>query len=180
MTPSAQVEAILFQQAEPVALSRLAKLLNWDLNQVNAALEQLTLDLQNRGLSLIKNGEEVVLGTAPAAGEMLANLAKQELAGPVGKAGLETLAIILYHAPISRPEVDYIRGVNSSFIIRHLLVRGLIKRSLKDGNARTYVYEPTTDLLANLGVTERAALPRYDEITKLVNESLETINQTND
>ena len=83
-----------------------------------------------------------------------------------------TLTIILYHAPISRPEVDYIRGVNSSFIIRHLLIRGLIKRSLKAGDNRAYVYEPTIELLAQLGLNERASLPRYDEITKLTKEAL--------
>jgi segregation and condensation protein B len=180
MTPAAQLEALLFQQAEPLTFNRLAKLLNWSREAVTKAVEELTQDLTGRGLALIVSGEEVTLSTSAAAGEFLSNIAKAELAGPIGKAGLETLAIILYHAPLSRPEVDYIRGVNSSFIIRHLLVRGLIKRSLKPGDARTFIYEPTVEALAHLGVTNREELPRYNEIIKLTTESLQTLNeQTN-
>lgn len=175
MTPAAQIEALLFHQAEPLTLSRLSKLLNWPRGTVEQALTDLELKLKDRGLTLLKSGEEVTLGTTPAAGNFLAEMAKQELSGPVGKAGLETLAIILYHAPISRPEIDYIRGVNSSFIVRHLLVRGLIKRSLKPGDARTFIYEPTIEALSHLGINQREELPRFHEITKLTTESLQTL-----
>lgn len=177
MTPTAQLEALLFQQAEPVTFNRLAKLLNWPREAVTKAVEELSQELTGRGLILIVSGEEVTLGTSPAASDFLNEIAKAELAGPIGKAGLETLAIILYHAPLSRPEVDYIRGVNSSFIIRHLLVRGLIKRSPKPGDARTFIYEPTVEALAHLGVGKREDLPRYQEITKLTTESLQTLNE---
>ncbi|MDO8183786.1 MAG: SMC-Scp complex subunit ScpB [bacterium] len=175
MTPAAQVEALLFQQAEPLTINRLAKLLNLPTTVINEALIELEFKLKDRGLALIKSGEEVTLGTKPEAASFLAELAKQELSGPLGKAGLETLAIILYHAPITRPEVDYIRGVNSSFIVRHLLVRGLIKRSVKPGDARAFIYEPTLEALAHLGVSQREALPRFHEITKLTTESLQTL-----
>ncbi len=176
MTPAAQVEALLFQQAEPLTLARLAKLLNWSQAEVDKALTELETSLNNRGLSLVRSGNEVELTTAPEAGNFLSEIAKAELSGPLGKAGLETLAIIIYHAPISRPEIDYIRGVNSSFIIRHLLVRGLIKRSPKPTDARTFIYEPSLEALATLGVSRREDLPRYEEITRLTNESLQTLS----
>lgn len=172
MSPAAQVEALLFQLAEPVSLTRLGKLLGWPQNEVEKGLNELENNLTNRGLALVRNGDEVTLGTAPETAELLTKIAKDELDGAVGKAGLETLTIILYHAPISRPEIDYIRGVNSSFIIRHLLIRGLIKRAFKAGNNRVYVYEPTTELLAHLGLKNRESLPRYQEIIKLTSEAL--------
>lgn len=177
MTLTAQVEAILFQAGEPVKLSRLAKLLNLSVPAVAAVVTELKAALQTRGLTIIQNNEEVTLATAPEAGALLTQIAKEELAGPLGRAGLETAAIILYHGPITRPEIDWIRGVNSSFSIRQLLIRGLIKRESKPGDARTYVYEPTTELLATLGLTAREELPHYAEIIKRTTEALATFNQ---
>lgn len=169
---SAQLEAVLFQQAEPLTFTKLAKLLDWQIDEVKSAAQELSESLNNRGLMLIQNGEELALSTAGSVAPILEQIAKAELAGPVGKAGLETLAIILYHGPISRPEIDYIRGVNSSFIIRHLLIRGLIKRTPKPGDNRTYVYESSIELLAQLGVDRKENLPRYGEIIKQTDEAL--------
>jgi segregation and condensation protein B len=173
---SAQLEAVLFQQAEPLTFTKLAKLLSWPVEEVRAAAGELSEILTNHGLILIENGEELALGTAPSVAPVLEQIAKAELAGPVGKAGLETLAIILYRGPISRPEIDYIRGVNSSFIIRHLLIRGLIKRSPKPSDNRTYVYESTVELLAHLGIDKKENLPRYGEIIKQTDDALAEIS----
>ena len=70
-----------------------------------------------------------MLGTAPQMSATVETLTKEELMKDLGKAGLETISIILYKGPISRAEIDYIRGVQSNFILRNLLVRGLIEKS---------------------------------------------------
>ena len=82
----------------------------------------------------------------------------------LGKAALETLTIILYRAPVSKGELDYIRGVNSSFILRNLLVRGLVERSINPNDKRSFVYRPTFDLLSHLGIAKIEDLPEYESV----------------
>jgi segregation and condensation protein B len=91
-------------------------------------------------------------------------LKKEELRGDIGKAGAETLAIILYRGPLSRIEIDRIRGVNSTFILRNLLVRGLIERRDHPTDSRSFTYAITPTLLNHLGISHREALPEFDVI----------------
>jgi segregation and condensation protein B len=84
----------------------------------------------------------------------------------LGKAGLETLAIILYQGPISRADIDYIRGVNSQFIVRNLLIRGLIERVDNPTDARSFLYKTTLDLLSHLGISKIQDLPEYDQVRR--------------
>jgi segregation and condensation protein B len=96
----------------------------------------------------------------------------------LGKAGLETLTIILYKHPIKRSEIDYIRGVNSSFILRNLLIRGLIERlTEKEGLGRGYLYKPTLELLSHLGVSKIENLPESASITSEL-ENFATQNES--
>ena len=113
-------------------------------------------------LRVMRNGDELEMRTSPEASTLIEKLTKEELYRDLGKAGLETLSIILYKSPIKRSEIDYIRGVNSSFIIRNLLIRGLIERvTEKEGAGRGFSYKPTIDLLAHLGVAKLEDLPEY-------------------
>ena len=164
MSPDAKLEALLFAEAEPVTITKIAAWLNLSESEVEAAARELEKNLAGRGLTLLRSGNELALGMASSAGEFLKEIAKSRLTAELGKAGLETVAIIAYRGPISRPEIDWIRGVNSSFILRQLLIRGLVKRELKTGDSRTYVYEPTIDLLAHLGVGRLEDLPEYQAI----------------
>ena len=91
-----------------------------EFQRVRAQLEQ---DLKGRGLSLVRTDDEVMLGTAKEFSGLIEDLAKEELSRDLGKAGLETLSIVLYLGPITRADIDYIRGVNSQFILRALLIR---------------------------------------------------------
>ena len=95
---------------------------------------------------------------------------KEELSRELSKASLETLTIILYTDGVTRSEIDFIRGVNSSFILRNLSVRGLIEKSdAKEG--RRNAYYPTLDTLAYMGVTRREELPDFDNLhTKFMTE----------
>src|SRR3989344_8933592 len=124
----AQIEGILFWKGEPVRVKKLAQILSVAENDILASLEILKQKLEGRGMIIVFKEDEVMLGTAPQMSVIMETLAKEELVKDLGKAVLETISIILYKGPISRAEIDYIRGVNSTFIIRNLLIRGLVER----------------------------------------------------
>jgi len=164
MDLSAKIESILFFKSEPLTRATLAKLTNTNVGLIDEALEELKTKLTGRGLVILEKGNEVMLGTAPEYTDLIEGLIKEELSRDLGKAGLETLAIVIYEGPLSRAEIDYVRGVNSSFILRHLLVRGLVERLPKPGDARTFLYGPTFDLLKYLGVAKIEDLPEYEAL----------------
>lgn len=89
---------------------------------------------------------------------------KDELSADIGKAGAETLAIVLYRGPLSRIEIDRIRGVNSTFILRNLLIRGLVERRPHPTDSRSFNYAITPSLLQHLGITSRESLPEFAEV----------------
>ncbi len=170
-----QLEAILFWKAEPVTFKKLAQLLSIEKTdttegvkvteeQIKTGLIELEKTLQGRGLSLVQTDAEVMLGTAKELSPLIEKLTKEELTRDLGKAGLETLSIILYQGPISRADIDYIRGVNSQFIIRNLLIRGLVERIDNPKDARSFLYKTTLDLLAHLGISKIEELPEYDKV----------------
>jgi segregation and condensation protein B len=105
-------------------------------------------------------------------------LTKEELTRDLGKAGLETLSIILYQGPISRANIDYIRGVNSQFIVRNLLIRGLIDRVENPKDARSYIYKTTIDLLSHLGISKIEELPEYEQVRKDIDSYATNQQQT--
>lgn len=155
------IQAILFYQAEPMSIGRLAKLLKRSEEDIRAALIKLREVVEGTGLSLVENGNEVMLGTSPAASSLIAEITKEELSKELSKAALETLAIVLYKGPITRAEIDYVRGVNSNFILRNLQVRGLVEKVDNPTDQRSYLYKPTFQLLQFMGVTRLEDLPEY-------------------
>ena len=172
LTLEAQIEAILFWKAEPLTIPELARVLARTEAEINQALETLTTEIADQGIALIHNNDEIMLGTSPQAGELIERLTKEELSREIGKAGLETLTVILYRGSVSRAEIDYIRGVNSSFILRNLLVRGLIDKISNPADARSFLYRPTFELLAWLGVKDPAELPDYQRVMTELTPSL--------
>lgn len=158
------IEALLFFKGEPMKISELVKLVKKSEEDIRAALESLKENLDRRGVVLVWKVNEVTLGTSPEASKLIEDLRKMELSRDIGKAGLETLAIVIYKGPVSRSEIDYVRGVNSSFTLRNLMIRGLVERTINPKDARSFLYEPTLDLLSFLGVRSIEELPRYLEI----------------
>lgn len=173
MNLSAKIEAILFWKAEPISVKKLASLLDEKVEAVQIGLVELEKSLQGRGVTLVQTDEDVMLGTAKDLSPLIEKLTKDELTRDLGKAGLETLSIILYQGPISRADIDYIRGVNSQFILRALLIRGLVERIDNPADARSYLYKTTLDLLAHLGVSKLQELPEYEAVRK----DIETFKQ---
>lgn len=166
---SARIEAIIFFKGESVKVSFLASALGVSEDDVRGGIKKLDEKLSGRGIILVQKDDEIMLSTAPQMGAVIEKLIKDELNKDLGKAGLETLAIVLYRGPISRSEINYIRGVNSNYILRNLEVRGLIER-IDKGSARSVVYGPTFELLSYMGMSKVEDLPEYETMQKAVDE----------
>lgn len=172
------IEAVLFWKGEPITKKRLSEMLIENETAINSALDSLEQRLSDSsGLILIRNRDEVSLGTSPEVSKTIDALTKDELNRDLGKASLETLTIILYYGPISRTKIDNIRGVNSSFILRNLQIRGLIERQKDPKDERAFLYMPTTDLLSYLGIGKIEDLPEYKLKKTSIEAGIETIEK---
>lgn len=160
MTLDQKIEGVLFYKAEPVKKSALLKLFEVDETKLKDGLETLR-KRQNGALTLVETDNEVELVLGPEFDELTESLRKEELKRDIGKAGAETLAIVLYRGPVSRSEIDHIRGVNSSYILRSLEIRGLVERSY---GGRQTEFKPTTELLKHLGIKEKTELNNYQSV----------------
>jgi len=169
-----QIEAILLFKNEPISFRELSKIFSVTSEDIKEAVKNLKIFYENRGIVLVDNGEELIFGTHPQTSELIEKLQKDEISRDLGRAGLETLSIILYRGPISRREIDYIRGVNSGFIIRNLLIRGLIERSESEAGERSFSYKATLELLRFLGIKNRQELPNFETAFKKIEEFKES------
>jgi segregation and condensation protein B len=159
-----QIEAILFWKGEPQSIKKLAASLGKKEEEIKVGLEILKEKIKDRGVELIFKDDEVMLGTASKLSHVIERLTKEELVRDLGKAGLETISIVAYKGPISRAEIDYIRGVQSTFILRNLQIRGLVERIENEKDHRSFLYRPTFELLQFLGVSKIEDLPEYEKV----------------
>jgi segregation and condensation protein B len=159
-----QIEAVLFWKGEPQSIKKLADSLGKNEEDIKSALQTLKERINGRGVELIYKDDEVMLGTATKLSHIIERLTKEELVKDLGKAGLETISIIAYKGPISRAEIDYIRGVQSNFILRNLQIRGLVEKISNPKDARSFLYQPTFELLQFLGVSKIQDLPEFEKV----------------
>jgi len=170
------LETVLFISGEPLAYARLAKIIGTDVLTVTALLQMLTEKYDRDemcGLMLIMKDNKVTLATKPENTAFVEALTKSSLQENLSKAALEVLAIVAYRSPISRAEIEAIRGVNCSFTLRNLLLRDLIERQDNPDDQREYVYFPTFRLLQSLGLRSTGDLPDYQALS--VDERLKMI-----
>lgn len=160
-SPGATLEALLFAAGEPLSKKKLCALLGVSPDLLEMALNQLRADLDDRGLALVEVNDDVELRTHPETFELTKKLREAELSRDLGKAGLETLAVIVYRGQATRGHIDWVRGVNSGAALRSLLMRGLVKRVDDPSDKRRACYEPTVDALAHIGVSSLTELPEY-------------------
>ena len=167
-----KIEALLFYRGEEISLNFLSKYLDEKKSAIKKALEILRLRLKNSSLVLIENNNSFLLATRKEFSEIIKTAENKEENTDLSKSALETLSIILYKSPISKAVLDEIRGINSAYILRNLLIRGLVERK-KDENKN--VYFPTIKLLRFLGVDKKENLPAFQEAL----EKLEKIEESN-
>lgn len=174
-----KLEALLFISGEPVGLSRLTELLGASPSDVKKAVTDLRaryLADPNAGLTLIEHGAKVEMATKKELAPLIEAFTKSTLQDTLSKAALEVLSIIAYRNPIARSEIEAIRGVNCSYTLRALLIRGLVEREGNPGDARGYVYRPSFQFLEHLGLSRIEDLPDYavlaaDERMQIVTET---------
>src|SRR3989344_4747735 len=174
LTPPAALLAVLFAAGEPLSKKELAGLLEVKVEEMETILEVLRKTVEVAGLALIEAGEEVELRTSPEAAELVKKLWESERGRDLGKAGLETLAVIAYQEGATRGDIDWVRGVNSSASVRTLLLRGLIERREDPTDKRLARYALTSEALAHLGIKRLTDLPRHAELARGVEAHVRT------
>ncbi|MBC7263485.1 MAG: SMC-Scp complex subunit ScpB [Chloroflexi bacterium] len=159
----ALLEALLFVADEPVEVRSLASVLGVDVAAVEQGLEQLTGDHAGRGLALQRKGDKVQLTTAPEAAPYIERFLGLGYSGRLSQAALETLAIIAYQQPITRADIEAIRGVNCDAVLRTLLSRGLIAEVGRlEQVGRPILYGTTFAFLQYFGLQSLEQLPPLD------------------
>lgn len=164
MSLTSQIESILFVASQPLTIQVLAKALQVSREQIEQTLEQLAQKYSgDAGIHLLRVDDTIQFGTHPAHTELVDQFVKDEVAGELTKAQLETLTIIAYRGPVTRPELEQIRGVNCALILRNLLIRGLIEEKEHETHMIP-VYSLSFEALRHLGIASPADLPKYDEL----------------
>lgn len=161
MSLATKLESLLFVASRALAVKKLAKLTGENEPDVLAELKNLAEKYgTDSGVRLISTGVEWQLVTHPENQTLVENLVKAEVTDELTRPQLETLTVISYCGPITKPELEQIRGVNCSLIIRNLLIRGLVKEA-ETGVNLVPTYEVTMEYLRHLGFSNISELPDY-------------------
>lgn len=165
MSLSSQLEAILFAAGKPLPIKRLAELTEQTPDEIKKAMQELSelLDERKGGIMLQSHGNEFELVTRPEAAEVVRQVVTMEAAGELTRASLEALTILAYRGPMTRPELEQVRGVQSSLILRNLMIRGLVEEK-EDQRLGQPTYAVTFELMNALGLPSVTSLPDYEEL----------------
>jgi segregation and condensation protein B len=167
MKLKSQIESLLFISAKPMTASKLASLTKAKEKEVKKAGDELVEEYKNnkRGVQIIKNGSKYQMASAPENSKLIQEFVNDETTGELSRPSLETLTIIAYRGPISKANLDRIRGVNCSLILRNLLLRGLIEVK-EDKSTGDSFYSVTFDFIRFLGINDVSELPDYEKLHK--------------
>jgi len=171
------VEALVFASDSPIKPPELAKLARAAQKQVTEVLAELTHDYSKRGIHLDEIAGGWVFRTSPEFAPFVRDLTKQK---PVRltRAQVETLAIIAYRQPITRPEIDDVRGVDTGPVLKLLLERDLVRiLGKRDEPGRPLIYGTTANFLEFFGLKSLKDLPTLREFTELSDESRDAFEE---
>ncbi len=163
MSLTSILESILFVASKPLTTKKLAKATEQAVEKIEEALDTLTMkyNRDDSGIHLFREADTVQMGTNAANVQAIDGFIKNEVTGELTKAQLETLTVIAYRSPITRADLEQIRGVNCAVILRNLQMRGLVQEHDSEHEILpTFVL--TTEALSHLGVRETHELPEYD------------------
>jgi segregation and condensation protein B len=161
-----QILSILFVAGKPVAIKELADVMEISEDDVKHAVTELVAENHTAGIILLAQNNKLQLASNPDNSPLVKKFLSLELREKLTDAALETLAIILYRQPVSKAEIENIRGVNSQYSIRHLLIRGLIEKIPSPSDKRTQHYKTTLEFMQHLGIKDMKELPDFEELTK--------------
>lgn len=155
------IEALIFVSGEPVNLKKIKEKLSINEQDLRTVIDELKNDYTARGINILEFENSVEMVTSSDVSVSLSDFIKSELQEDLSQAALETLAIIAYMGPVGRARMEDIRGVNCVFILRNLLIRGLVRRENSPESARSFIYSVTSDFLKKLGIQSVKDLPEY-------------------
>jgi len=157
---TARIEALLFVSPELISIPQLANALNSSVREVEKSLEEFDRLCVNRGIRLQRVSRSVQLITTPEMSADVQRFLDLEETSRLSRAALEVLAIVAYQEPVTRPQIDAVRGVNSDSVMRTLLRHGLVDEvGRTDGPGRPFIYATTSDFLNHFGLTSIEELP---------------------
>lgn len=173
-----KIEALLFYQNQPVSYQWLARYVGTSVTTIKDELQEMMPLYQGRGITIVLTSEEVALVTAIEHVSLIEQLQNEESTKELSKQSFETLAIILYsQRGIVKPEIDFIRGVNTTYTLRNLMIRGLIEKKTNPSDKRSPLYIPSLDLLSYLGVSRIEELGSFDQHSKKLREISHQFNE---
>ncbi len=159
-----QVESLLFVAEGPVSTVALARALEVEEGKVEEVLQELGRDYAGRGIRLQRVRDKVQLVSAPEAAGAIRKFLGLDGTGRLSAAALETLAIVAYRQPITRPAIEAVRGVNCDGVIYSLMSRGLVQEVGRLETAgRPILYATTFEFLQNFGLRGVEDLPRLEQ-----------------
>jgi len=162
-----KIESLLFVAGKPLNLKKIIELLEKEASkkEVVEAVDELINEYksQNKGIQLIRQGDKVQMATSADASDIVQRFIKDETTGELSKPSIETLTIVAYRGPVSKLELERIRGINCSLILRNLLLRGLITENYDKRKQEDY-YEISLDFLRHLGISQVNELPDYNKL----------------
>jgi segregation and condensation protein B len=162
-----KIESLLFISAKAMSIKSLAELIKVEHKEVELAGDELVAELKaaHRGLQVIRNKDSFQMVSSAENAELVQAFIKDETTGELSRPSLETLTIIAYRGPISKADIDRIRGLNCSLILRNLLLRGLIEIK-EDKNKGENFYNVTFDFIRFLGLNDVRELPDYERLSE--------------
>src|SRR3989344_4221552 len=169
---AAKIESLLLVSAKPLSVKELAKFLQTTEDEIQAAvvLLQERFNRPEQGIHLLLNNKQLQFTTNPDYAKLVQEFLHDETTGELTKPSLETLTIIAYRQPVTKEELEHIRGVNCSLILRNLLIRGLVESQDERGGLAT-TYSVTMDFVRFLGINKVEELPDFARLNS--SESLE-------
>jgi segregation and condensation protein B len=171
MSTISKIESILFASTKPLSVKQIQNILKCDKKEVDGSLEELEekYNQKGSGINLINNSSKYQFTTSPSNSKIVQDMLKSDMTGELTRPSLETLTVISYRGPITRAELEQIRGVNCSLILRNLMMRGLVE-SYYDKQKVLTLYNITLDFLRFLGINDVKELPDYERLNQ--NEDL--------
>ncbi len=173
------IESLLFISGKPVSIKKLTEILKKDKKEIIAAADELIgeYNVDEKGIHIQKTATSYQMATSPQATYIIKDFVKAEQTGELTRPSLETLTIVAYRGPITKAELEQIRGVNCSLILRNLLIKGLIE-SKEDNEKMATIYSITFDFLKYLGLDKVDDLPDFEKLNsdenlkKLIEEKI--------
>lgn len=164
-----KIEALLFLEPKALTIKKIASTCEASEVDVEEAVNGMQKEYEERdgGISLVKEGRNVQLMTAPAYSEFIQKFIKEEATGELTRPALETLTIVAYRGPVAKSEIEMIRGINCSLILRNLQIRGMIEQ-VGENEIGSPIFRVTLEFLRYLGVNKLTDLPEYEELNKNV------------